>query len=377
MLQINDFLLSVSCGSAARAAARQIDRLFMDTYSRLAAVDSPDEYTGVLLPLGKICNDERFGVSMTDNFLPPALPDEEQKIQPGVSAYRSRPMFINLKSRLHLPGVNELLAACTQHLTASQFKRMLAAWQSMEQFHVYGFVQYGRAIGILAIEEKAAGIGRILTIAIQANQQRRGLGRRMVVESFCSLGLTRLTATSLADMLGFYQRLHFSGEAPHTNERGQQVYALALTRETLFSAYSHEYSAGAVLFCDADSRRLYVLVTELSGNTGLPKGHVEAGESNVQTALREIREETGLTARIVPGFEGDIVYPQGKGMLKHFAYFLAQFDADQELQSGVDVIAHLLPYEQALRKLSFADVRTVLRKADDFLEKKQAPGVLP
>lgn len=298
-----------------------------------------------------------------------ARPSREapQQPQPGMSAHRSRPMFVNLKSRLHLPGVNELLEPCTQHLTASQYKRMLTAWQSMERYHVFGFVLHGRVIGMLSLEESAPGACRLLTIAVQPNQQGRGLGRRLVVESFCSLNLKELIAKSLDEGLGFYQKLNFKVQAAERNGNGREVHTCLLDRPSLHSSYAHEYSAGAVLFTQKDEQRLYVLVTELSGNTGLPKGHVEEGESEEETALREIHEETGLKARLLPGFGGEIVYPQGRGMLKHFTYFLATYDADDEPQSGTDVTALALPYEQALRKLSFADVRTILRKAETFL----------
>ena len=54
-------------------------------------------------------------------------------------------------------------------------------------------------------------------------------------------------------------------------------------------------SAGAALYTVQDGETRWVLVREKSGSVGLPKGHVEKGETPKQTALREIREETGLT----------------------------------------------------------------------------------
>lgn len=280
---------------------------------------------------------------------------------------RSRPMFVNLKNRLHLPGINDLLAPCTQHLTASQYKRMLSAWQGMAQYHVFGFVHYGRVIGLLTIEEKPPGQGRVLTVTVNPSHQRRGLGRRLVVEAFCSLGLEELNAMSLQDNLGFYAALGFHIDEPQLTASRQYAYFCSLTKEALYAAYKHEHSAGAVLYCEQGGERQYVLVTELSGNTGLPKGHVEAGESEEQTALREIYEETGITATIVPGFGGEIVYPQGRGMLKHFTYFLARFDCEDGVVSGMDVEAHILPFEHAYRKLSFTDVRIILKRAEQFL----------
>ncbi|NLX83233.1 MAG: GNAT family N-acetyltransferase [Clostridiales bacterium] len=294
------------------------------------------------------------------------------KSQVTPSIHRSRPMFVNMKSRLHLPGVADLLAPCTQHLTANQYKRMVSAWQSMEIYQVFGFVQYGRVIGILTMEEKTPGIARVLTVAVNPNYQRRGLGRRLVVEAFCSLGLFELTAMSLGDNLGFYTTLGFQIRKQELTAIGQVMYTCVLSKQALYANYKHEYSAGAVLYCEQKGERLYVLVTEQSGNTGLPKGHVEEGETETQTALREIYEETGITAKIIPGFGGEIVYPQGRGMLKHFTYFLATFDCAQGIASGDDVQAHILPYNQAYRKLSFSDVRVILKEAEQFLNQNDS-----
>lgn len=288
---------------------------------------------------------------------------------PGLNqTQRSRPVFVNLKNRLHLNGVNTLLEPTTRHLTEAQYKRMLSAWQSMAQYHVFGYLHHNRVVALLAIEGEPGGKARVLSIAVAAGYQGRGLDRRLVVESFCSLNLTDLSTRSLEGTLSFYDNLAFVCQQEVAVQPGHPTYSCVLTREALYAAYAHEYSAGAVLYCQEGRTRKYVLVTELSGNTGLPKGHVEKGETNEQTALREIFEETGLTATIEPGFGGEIVYPQGKGMLKHFTYFLARFDAGQPVQSGVDVQAHLLSYEQAMRRLSFVDVRIILKNAEDMLK---------
>jgi bis(5'-nucleosidyl)-tetraphosphatase len=270
-------------------------------------------------------------------------------------------------NRLHLPGLTDLLAPCTQHLTDQQFKRMLNAWQSLPQYHVYGFVQYGHVIGMIALEGQTMSEARVLSVAVKPRLQGRGIGKRLVVETFLTLNLMTLDARTLEELLGFYQKLGFEVIDSCARDDGQLVYRCRLTQQALYAAYTHEHSAGAVLFSQSGTQRLYVLVTERSGNTGLPKGHVETGETQEQTALREIYEETGLPARLLPGFGGEIVYPQGRGMLKHFTYFLAEYDAQLTPVSGEDVIAQALPYEQALQKLSFADVRKILRNAETFL----------
>ncbi len=61
-----------------------------------------------------------------------------------------------------------------------------------------------------------------------------------------------------------------------------------------------EYFCGAVVFTRMDGEPHYLLVRAKDrpkGCHGFPKGHMEPGETEVQTALREIFEETGLPVR--------------------------------------------------------------------------------
>ena len=45
----------------------------------------------------------------------------------------------------------------------------------------------------------------------------------------------------------------------------------------------------------------FLILLQTNSCWSFPKGHMEAGETEVQTALRELHEETGLTADLVPG----------------------------------------------------------------------------
>ena len=126
------------------------------------------------------------------------------------------------------------------------------------------------------------------------------------------------------------------------------------------------HSAGAVLYTVIDGERRYVLVREKNGSYGLPKGHVEPGETLAQTALREVREETGVTATL-HGDEPTMVdeYPIAGGDIKRVSWFIAQYadqtpNADRTQVLGVLV----LPIEAALKTLTYGSTREILRKVD-------------
>lgn len=125
------------------------------------------------------------------------------------------------------------------------------------------------------------------------------------------------------------------------------------------------HSAGAALYTLVGGQPHWVLVREKSGGIGLPKGHVEPGETPMQAALREIREETGIQAEIHREIEPlRDTYRLASGQMKRVVYYLATYQ-DQPLRPDPTQVreAMLLPLEDALHALTHESAKRILRKA--------------
>ena len=133
---------------------------------------------------------------------------------------------------------------------------------------------------------------------------------------------------------------------------------------------NHEYSCGAVIFTRRSGCLRFVIIKSLEGVYGFPKGHREPGETEEQTALREIREEVGLAPRLLPGFRAEVSYPLPKkpGTMKHVVYFLAECDGQPLVPQPEELSgAALMTFEEAMAAFQRESNREVLQKARDAL----------
>jgi 8-oxo-dGTP pyrophosphatase MutT (NUDIX family) len=84
-----------------------------------------------------------------------------------------------------------------------------------------------------------------------------------------------------------------------------------------------EKSCGAVVIRKFDDEYKVLLIKHNNGHWSFPKGHVEKGETEELTALREIKEETSLETSIDTGFRHVVSYSPKEGVLKDVVYFIA------------------------------------------------------
>ncbi|MCL2580143.1 MAG: NUDIX domain-containing protein [Oscillospiraceae bacterium] len=84
-----------------------------------------------------------------------------------------------------------------------------------------------------------------------------------------------------------------------------------------------EKSCGALVYRkQGEDIQVLVLRHKMGGHWSFPKGHVEEGETEVQTALREVQEETGLSISLHDGFREMVSYCPRPGVSKDVVYFL-------------------------------------------------------
>ncbi len=136
-----------------------------------------------------------------------------------------------------------------------------------------------------------------------------------------------------------------------------------------------QYSAGVVLFKMNNSEPHFLLLQYLSGHWGLAKGKIEGGETKHQAALRELHEETGLTAEIIPGLEKRFeyqFYDQTKTFVKKTVYFFVAQAHEGEVKLSREHTDFVwVPFNDAIVKVTHDNVRNVLYAAKDFIEKSK------
>ena len=131
-----------------------------------------------------------------------------------------------------------------------------------------------------------------------------------------------------------------------------------------------ETSCGAIVYTKQAGEYLFVIVQEQSGAYSFPKGHMEGCETELETARREIYEETGLKPAFVNGFRETDAYDlkEKPGTRKQVVYFLAECGNEPLIprQSEIRKIV-LLPYDQAMQCFEYEGSRRVLTAAYHFL----------
>ncbi len=135
-----------------------------------------------------------------------------------------------------------------------------------------------------------------------------------------------------------------------------------------------EKSCGAVVFIKKEDQTKYLLLNYAAGHWDFVKGNVELNETEKETVLRELQEETAITdATFIDGFKETIAYfyrRQGLTVHKEVVFFIIETHTEKVELSFEHVGYIWLDYRRAMEKLNFKNAKDVLQKAHDFLKKQ-------
>lgn len=133
-----------------------------------------------------------------------------------------------------------------------------------------------------------------------------------------------------------------------------------------------EKSCGAIVykFGEDGQPKLLLVKHRYGGHWAFPKGHVEAGEDEFQTAHREILEETGLRVRLREGFRESVEYSPKPNVVKEVVYFLGEaVDGKERKQEAEISDLKWLSIEEAERQVTHKNNRRLIEDAKRFLVK--------
>ena len=134
-----------------------------------------------------------------------------------------------------------------------------------------------------------------------------------------------------------------------------------------------EKSAGIVLFRNISNKNEFLLLNYPQGHWDFIKGKVEQNETLHETAIRETKEETGISnIKFIDGFEESVEYDfrfKNEDIHKKVIFFLAK-TSEKKISLSHEHIDYLwLGFNDALKKTTFKNAKNVLSKANEFLSK--------
>lgn len=133
-----------------------------------------------------------------------------------------------------------------------------------------------------------------------------------------------------------------------------------------------EKSCGIIIFRRRGTRIEYLILEKINMEYDFPKGHVENGEEDLETAKREVEEETGIKdINIIEGFKETIDYKFNteKGPVhKTVVMFLGEADQIVTI-SGEHRNFRWMDRDNAINIFKFSQQKYLIEKASEFLQK--------
>lgn len=122
---------------------------------------------------------------------------------------------------------------------------------------------------------------------------------------------------------------------------------------------TYEKSCGAIVIDD----NKVLVVRHNAGHLGFPKGHVEGNETEVETAIREVKEETGLDVEIDTNYRYTTNYSPKEGVSKEVVYFLGK-PLTKKIKPQYSEVQEVLfmSIDEALNKVDYQDIKEIFER---------------
>ena len=131
-----------------------------------------------------------------------------------------------------------------------------------------------------------------------------------------------------------------------------------------------EKSCGAIVYCKSKSQiELLLIKNRYGGHWSFPKGHVEGTETEVETALREVKEETGLDIDLKKGYRHAVEYFPRPNVRKQVVYFLGEARS-REFKMQEEEISRILwaDIHKAYHMVTFRNDKNLILMAERHLQ---------
>ena len=129
-----------------------------------------------------------------------------------------------------------------------------------------------------------------------------------------------------------------------------------------------EKSCGCIIINDKNE---VLLIHHNAGHWDFPKGHVEEGETEMETAIREVKEETNIDVEVNEEYRYSTKYSPKEGVIKEVIYFLARNISDNK-QAQLEEVSEVrwVNVDEAIDKITYDSSREILMQLKNDLEKK-------
>ncbi len=129
-----------------------------------------------------------------------------------------------------------------------------------------------------------------------------------------------------------------------------------------------EKSCGIIVFHD----NKVLMARQNSREWSIPKGHVEGSETEIETALREVKEETNIDAQIVGDFKKTITYSPKDKVIKDVVFFTGiPLNNDLKPQEGEILETKFFNLDEALNTLKYEDSINLLKEGIKYYQENE------